>query len=234
MLLACRQAVSVQSVISAYRAKGAPVGFAPDPRTSHECGDSRYLAIPFFDACLAMRLPGTEGDDRRLRPVDDSAAWLAEPLTDEAEPAGSYSGNPTEAVWLPTGDVARGWAEYVTTGAVSDATPPPAPFDVKIAHGADGTVEITWQAEADFESGIQAFVIQRNGRELARTPEKPSGRFGRPLFQRMSYHDTPEPPLAEMRFVDTTAKRGVKQEYRVIAVNSAGLASEPSKPTRAR
>src|SRR6266851_4088503 len=40
-----------------YRAKGAPIGFAPDPRTGHECGDSRYLAIPFFDACLAMRLP---------------------------------------------------------------------------------------------------------------------------------------------------------------------------------
>ena len=33
--------------------QGAPIGFAPDPRTGHECGDCRYLAIPFFDACLA-------------------------------------------------------------------------------------------------------------------------------------------------------------------------------------
>jgi hypothetical protein len=33
-----------------YRAQGAPIGFAPDPRTGHFCGDSRYLAIPFFDA----------------------------------------------------------------------------------------------------------------------------------------------------------------------------------------
>jgi hypothetical protein len=40
-----------------HRAKGGFIGFAPDPRTGHECGDSRYLAIPFFDACLAMRLP---------------------------------------------------------------------------------------------------------------------------------------------------------------------------------
>ncbi|HAW32276.1 MAG TPA: hypothetical protein DCY03_29905, partial [Planctomycetaceae bacterium] len=35
-----------------YRAKGAPICFAPDPRTGHETGDSRYLAIPFFNACL--------------------------------------------------------------------------------------------------------------------------------------------------------------------------------------
>src|SRR4051812_44517306 len=45
------------AMFKAYRAKGAPAGFAPDPRSAHECGDSRYLAIPFFDACLAMRLP---------------------------------------------------------------------------------------------------------------------------------------------------------------------------------
>ena len=40
-----------------YREQGALVGFAPDPRTGHECGDSRYLAIPYLDACLALRLP---------------------------------------------------------------------------------------------------------------------------------------------------------------------------------
>jgi pimeloyl-ACP methyl ester carboxylesterase len=28
-----------------YRTKEAPIVFAPDPRTAHECGDSRYLAI---------------------------------------------------------------------------------------------------------------------------------------------------------------------------------------------
>jgi hypothetical protein len=39
-----------------YRAQGAPIGLAPDPRTAHYCGDSRYLAIPFFEACLQMRL----------------------------------------------------------------------------------------------------------------------------------------------------------------------------------
>ena len=39
----------------------------------------------------------------------------------------------------------------------------------------------------------------------------------------MSYGDTPELPLARMRFIDKGAKAGAK--YEVIAVNSAGLES---------
>src|SRR6266567_7662533 len=65
-----------------YRAKGGLIGFAPDPRTGHECGDSRYLAIPFLDACLAMRLPDKESRDQKLRPVAMDGAWLAEELSD--------------------------------------------------------------------------------------------------------------------------------------------------------
>ena len=61
-------------------------------------------------------------------------------------------------------------------------------------------------------------------------PEKPVGKFGKPLFQALSYHDTPEKPLPEMRFLDRTARAGEKHAYRIIAVNSAGLKSEPSQP----
>ena len=213
-----------------YRSKGAPIGFAPDPRTSHECGDSRYLAILFFDACLAQRLPEKGSAGQQLRPVNRQAAWLATLLTDAAYPAASYVGKAQEAVWLPSERVAKAWEEYVKTGAVGDTTPPAAPDRVKTRCMPDGTVEITWEAQADFESGIAAFLIVRDGVELARVPEKPVGRFGRPLFQSMSYHDTPEPPLPEMRFLDTTAEPGTKHQYRVIAVNSAWLRSEPSEP----
>jgi hypothetical protein len=215
------------AMFEAYRAKGAPIGFAPDPRTAHECGDSRYLAIPFFDACLATRLPEKDCADQTLKPVNMKAAWLATPLTDKPEPASSYPGNAADAVWLPNERVAKAWAEYVKTGAVGDTTPPPAPFGVRVMPKPDQTVEITWDAEADLDSGIKAFIIQRDGDELARVPGKPVGRFGRPLFQPMSYHDTPEKPLPEMRFTDTAATPGAKHEYRVIAVNSVDLNSAP-------
>ncbi|MDB5335337.1 MAG: GDSL-like Lipase/Acylhydrolase [Planctomycetaceae bacterium] len=216
------------SMFKAYRAKGAPVGFAPDPRSAHECGDSRYLAIPFFDACLSIRLPEKDAATQQLKPVDAGKGWLATLLTDKAEPADKYQGPATEAVWLPNEAVAQAWSEYVRTGAVGDTTPPVAPHHVKVVPGADQTVEITWDADADFESGIQSFIIQRDGKEIGQVPEKPVGRFGRPLFQSMSYHDTPEAPLPLLRFVDKGPKTGEKSSYQVITVNSVGLKSAPA------
>ena len=52
--------------------------------------------------------------------------------------------------------------------------------------------------------------------------------YGRPLFQGLSYHDTPEGTIPEMRYLDASAKLGEKHTYSVLTVNSAGLPSEPS------
>jgi hypothetical protein len=215
-----------------YRLKGAPIGFAPDPRTGHECGDCRYLAIPFLDACLAMRLPEKGSRDQALKAVDMSKAWLAPLPAGEAQPAAAFKGNPNEAVWLPNEAVAKAWMEYVKTGAVSDTTPPPAPFDVQVSRKADQGTEISWSAEADFESGIGQFIVLRDGQELAKVPPEPVGRFGRPLFQSMTYHDTPSQPMPQMRYLDTSARAGEQHTYAVIAVNSVGLKSEPSARLR--
>jgi len=209
-----------------YRSRGALIGFAPDPRTSHECGDSRYLAIPFFDACLAMRLP--EHGETKLRAVDPKVAWLAEPLTETAQPATSYSGKAEEAVWLPNERVAKAWMEYVKTGAVGDDSPPPPATDVRCGRE-NGKAVVTWNAVADFESGIRAFIIVRDGKEFGQVPEKPVGKFGRPLFQTMSFHDTPEPGAPAMRFEDASAAEEA-HEYRVIVVNGTGLKSSSSAP----
>jgi len=211
-----------------YRAKGAPIGFAPDPRTGHECGDCRYLAIPFLDACMAMRLPDKGGKDQTLKPVDMSNAWLAPLAGNEAVPATEFKGDTAESVWLPNEAVARAWMDYVKTGAVDDATPPPAPSTIRVTDKGDQGTEIVWDAEADFESGIRNFIVLRDGQELASVLEKPVGKFGRPLFQSMTYHDTPDQPVPEMRYLDASAKPGEKHDYAVITVNSVGLKSEPS------
>lgn len=158
-----------------------------------------------------------------LKPVDRKLGWLAAPLGDKASAWGEYKGEKTEAAWLPNEKVAKAWIEYVKTGAVLDTTPPPAATLLKVIRNEDGSATLTWEAEADFESGIRAFVIQRDGREIAQVPEKPIGKFGRALFQSMSYHDTPEKPIPEMRYTDKTAKPGEKAEYQVIPVNGVGL-----------
>ncbi|WP_406697418.1 hypothetical protein V5E97_01035 [Singulisphaera sp. Ch08] len=216
------------STFRAYREQGAPIAFAPDPRTKHECGDSRYLAIPFFDACLAARLPDKGSRVKTLKPFQLTQGWLAPCLGDTAVPAAEYRDDPEAANWLPNERIAKAWMEYVKTGTVGDATPPSAPFDLKSAETPNGGTAISWDATADLESGIEAFIIQRDGQEIGRVPEKRIGRFGRPLFQVMSYHDTPEVPLPAMRFVDPAAKAGIKSRYQVIAVNGQGIRSEPS------
>jgi hypothetical protein len=102
---------------------------------------------------------------------------------------------------------------------------------VKAVRKPDGTVEITWDAEADFESGTREFIVYRDGRDIGQVPEKPIGRFGRALFQGMSYHDTPEKPLPEMKFIDKNIKPGETGTYKVVAVNGVGTKSKPTVET---
>jgi len=208
------------------RARGGLIAFAPDPRTTHECGDSRYLAIPFFDACLARRLPPVAGAAGPLTPMDTGSAWLAPLQGSDAQPAAAFAGRPLAANWLPNAAVARAWRDYVATGAVADTTPPPVPTQVRVTAAG----EISWSATVDFESGVGGFIILRDGREVGRLPEKPSTQFGRALLQKMSYHDTPTPPLPALRWIDRTAGAVAHAEYRVVSVNSAGLHSAPSAP----
>ena len=216
------------AIFQEYRAQGAPIGFAPDPRTGHFTGDSRYLAIPFFEACLQMRLSDWP---TILKPVDMSSAWLAIPFGDTAMPAAEFKGDPMKAAWLPNADVAKIWMEYVRRGTVSDAGTPPAPVKVRVKADANHGNEITWEAEADIASGLGGFVVLRDGHGIARLPTRPpEDVFGRPLFQGLSYHDTPIAPLPQMMHMDTTAQAGVKHVYTVIALNSAGVPSVPSSP----
>jgi hypothetical protein len=211
-----------------YRTQGAPIGFAPDPRTGHFCGDSRYVAIPFFDACLQMRL--TEWSNI-LRPVDLSSGWLATPFGDTATPAAEFKGDPKKASWLPNEAVAKIWTEYVRTGTVTDGGAPPAPINVRAKADAHHGNEITWEAEADIVSGLGGFIVLRDGRGIARLPtQPPEAVYGRPLFQGLSYHDTPIAPLPQMRHVDMSAALGAKHGYTVIALSSAGVPSVPSLP----
>ena len=203
------------------RGKGGLVGVAVDPLTSHECGNQRYLAIPWLDACLSARLP--KGPGESLQPMPTDRAWLAPPTGSEAVPAGKFTAEPLRAAWLPNEAIAMKWVQYVKDTKVSDTTPPPAPTNVRVRGNT-----LTWEAEADLESGLASFIIERDGKVLASVPEKGKNPFGRPVFQNLQYSDTPTQPLVPMRFTDTKAEAGTRHAYRVIAVNTVGLKSKPS------
>lgn len=185
--------------------QGGLIGLAIDPLTAHECGNQRYLAIPWFDACLTARLP--EPPATTLKP-------MARKVSRTMPLLGGLS------IWLPSKAVDQAWVHYTKDTQIPDTTPPPAPTNLQVKNH-----QLTWDATADLESGLAHFIIIRDGKEIATVPEKPQSNFGRPLFQGLQYSDTPKQPLAKMQFTDPKPEPGKKHQYRVITVNTAGLRS---------
>jgi hypothetical protein len=203
------------------RGKGGLIGVAVDPLTSHECGNQRYFAIPWLDAALSARLPNVSGQPLQAMPT--GGVWLADPTGFEAFPAAKYLGDPLKAAWLPSESIAQAWMQYVKDTAVTDTTPPPVPTNVRVTGN-----EITWEAQADLESGLAGFIIERDGQFLARLPEQGKNPFGRPIFQNLQYSDTPTQPLVPLSFTDSRPDPAKKHTYRVIAVNTVDLKSAPA------
>jgi pimeloyl-ACP methyl ester carboxylesterase len=203
----------------AVRSRGGTIAVAVDPLSSHECGNQRYLAIPWLSDCLRHRLPESPG--RELRPLPKSDPWLA-PITGfQAMPAADFNGDPATQGWLHSAEIARAWMEYVKNTAVSDSSPPPAPANLRLNNS-----QLSWDCLADLESGLAGFLIERNGEVVASTLEQAKNPFGRPLFQNLQYSDTPPMPLPSMTWRDPSASPGVLSDYRVISVNTAGLRSD--------
>jgi pimeloyl-ACP methyl ester carboxylesterase len=205
----------------AVRTRGGLVGVAIDPLSSHDCGNQRYLAIPWLDACLSARLPETAGAPLREMSADE--AWFAPILGGEVVPVAKQPEAAQELGWLPNAAIAKAWSEYVKDTAVVDPTPPPTPTRVTLMEGT-----LRWACAADLESGLAGFEIERDGVVIAKLPDSPRNPFGRPLFQNLQYSDTPTQPLVEMTFTDLNPQPGVTHVYRVIAVNTAGLRSTPT------
>ena len=201
------------------RSKGGLISVAVDPLSSHECGNQRYLAIVWLDACLSARLPKVATNPLNAMPTDQ--VWLAPITGSEAQPMAKFSGEPLKAAWLPNEAIAKSWMQYVKDTLVSDSTPPSAPTNLQVKGN-----ELNWEAEADLESGLASFIIERDGKFLANLPETGKNPFGRPIFQNLQYSDTPTNPLVEMIFTDKQPEAGKKHTYRVIAVNTVGLKSE--------
>ena len=213
---------STEKFFNRVRGNGGLIGVAVDPLTGHPTGNQRYLAIPWFDACLDARLPVSHEDP--LRPMPEDEAWYAPLLGTKASSGSQFTGDKTRAIWLPNETVAKAWEHYVRDTEIPDSSPPPAPFDLKISGG-----HLTWNAEADPESGIAYFIIERNGQEIATLPGEPGNPLSRAVFQGMRNSDTPLLPLREMYFYDTLSIPGRTHKYRVFSVNTAGLKSKASE-----
>jgi hypothetical protein len=225
------------------RDRDANWSFAADPLTSHETYGSRFLAIPFFEACLAQRLPDLSdaatdgkgnppaGEPVALRALDRSRAWLGDPETGHVAPVGEFKGDKWTAAWLPDEAVAWCWQQFVLTGSVADATPPPAPTRL-VTRYENGAAVLHWSAAADVESGIKAFRVYRDGRLVAEVPEpSDAADHKRRAFQRGDAGDAPAPVDPSMQFVDPLG--WPSSVYHVATVNHSDKESAMSNPSRA-
>ncbi len=214
----------VEAFAKKLRSQNALLGVSIDPIASHDCGNQRYLAMPWFDACLTARLSKTSSSE--LSELPPSAGWIAKLVAgakkiDKPFPANEFNGELETSVWLPNEAIAIAWTQYSTDTAIQDPTPPPAPEQLVVS-GA----ELKWSAMADLESGLAGFIIERDGKPLARLPEQPRNPFGRPIFQNLSYSDTPTQPLVGMIYQDPKPEVGKAHRYRIYSVNTVGTRSD--------
>lgn len=199
------------------------------PMDGHQVHDLRFLAIPWIDACFSMRLPDKPGESA-LKQMDTSAAWLGDTATRAIASAVEYRGDKGSACWFPNQTLAVKWKEYMEKGTITDNTAPPAPRNVKASFNA-GSIMLTWNADADLESGLKTFIVYRNGKKLQQIEYKTKTIFSDQTgYQRWNDGDQPAPvPAPEMSFTDQTAGTGKKYSYQVCSVNWSDVSSEKSE-----
>jgi hypothetical protein len=209
-----------QVFFDAIRSKGGLIAVAIDPLTSHECGNQRYLAIPWLDACLTARL-AVDGSNQ-LKSIELDSAWYSERSGFQAISCTAFGGDKLQASWHINEGIAKLWEQYVKDTNVMDRTAPSKVTAIEVKGK-----EIRWSTAGDLESGIAAFEIYRDGTLIATLGNNVKNPFGRPVFQGLQYSDTPQQPLIDMVYVDVQAEGSVQADrYKVVAINTAGLKSE--------
>jgi len=222
-----------REIVASGRKKGALWAHAVNPYVEsamdgHQVHDLRFLAIPWMDACLGMRLPEKAGD-ANLRDINTSQSWLADTATRVIAPEKTFSGDKAAAYWFPNRTIAEKWVEYMAKGTVTDYTPPPAPFNLTAGYRYN-KVTLNWDANPDLESGIKTFAIYRNCKKLQTIGYQIKTKFTKETgCQRWNDGDQPAPiPAPEMIFTDSTANGHGSFTYRVTTINWSGMESERS------
>jgi predicted esterase len=199
------------------------------PMDGHQVHDMRFLAIPWLDICLAERLP--RAGRSRLKKMETASAWLGSKATGTIAPDALYQGDKSEAMWFPDKTIAGKWTEYMAIGTVTDTTPPPAPYKLSGTF-AKNQVTLTWNAEADIESGLQTFIVYRNGKLIQNIRYTNVTRYSSTMgYQRWNDGDQASPsPAPAMTFTDTDVDETGTYVYEVSSVNWSDKTGPKSAP----
>ncbi len=204
------------------REKNGFAALAVDPLTAHECGNSRLLAIPFFDACI-KRFSAPDS----YPPIEASLPEGIDTLGISLHSSVYVSSN-----------IAAIADEYTKTGTVRDITPPEAPFDLVISEAGPRSIRISWKAKADIESGIKQFALYRDGiflkefvgyNDIYNAKNFQYGNFGDEPIPEALYENNQNWNPTLMEFYDFGLKIGKTHSYQLKMINWSGLESPLSE-----
>ena len=167
-----------QTALKTFHQLRKPGGYASIAYTAHQSHNYsyvRYISIPFYESVLSQRLPnGKNKGYKYMREMDIAKSWLGDTSSLNIYKASAYPYDKTQASWFADSTTAIKWREYVITGTITDRTPPPAPYNLKINRRHNMTVSLTWKADADIESGINHFNIYKDNQLVGRFPSSGS------------------------------------------------------------
>lgn len=196
------------------------ISIAYNAGQNHNFTHLRSMVIPFFESVLEQRLAPKNG--LSMNDMDQAKAWLCDTTTTGVPgiyKASTFKGNKLGMSWLPDSACAAKFSEYISTGIVKDVTPPPAPTNLKLA-SEKVSMKISWNADADIESGIQCFNIYKNGALCDRVP-------ARGIFQTYSTNGDDAVPInpVPMSYRFSVKELTRKDTVTVTTVNSFNLES---------
>jgi pimeloyl-ACP methyl ester carboxylesterase len=201
------------------RSMDAPISIAYNAGQNHNFSYIRYMAIPFFESVMKQRMPEENTTD--MRDIDRTQTWLGDTLSLNIYKESNYKGSKQDLCLFTDEITAKNWKEFVSTGTIVDKTPPPAPFNVKVKWNKNNNVlEVTWEANADIESGTLRFDIFRNDSLVGRLPDTGA-------FQKFDTNGDNTLPVnvPEMKFRITGIENS-KTTIGIQAVNHFNLTSE--------
>lgn len=155
--------VPMNTMLRELREKGGLVARVVDPRSEHDCCDSRLLVTSFFDAVLThaekrSKLPGALVSLASSESVELKAANLVNP----------------EFLWLPTPRLADLWREFSESGTLKAVKPRLNAPVLKMAHNPQGKAVLSWSVEPALEGGLRALCFQRDGKPWKKLALQPS------------------------------------------------------------
>jgi pimeloyl-ACP methyl ester carboxylesterase len=214
------QATSINT-FSKLRNMDAPVSIAFNEAQNHNFSYIRYMAIPFYEAVMKQRM--SEPGGATMNDLDRTQTWLGDTTSLQLYKESEYRGDKKSLCLFPDEATAKNWKEYVSTGTVTDKTPPPSPFNLAVRKNNNNAIEISWAADADIESGILRFEIFKDGILVGKLPE--TGAYQ--LFDTNGDNTVPV-QVPEMKFRIAGAENS-NATISVRTVNHFNLASEKTE-----